>query len=260
MSATNIIRWTAMLSQLNVLQVIAFPGTQQERHALEDPALQVFSQQLKNFHLYHWCRGTKPFSNSATGVTLAIRRDFASKSCISASSPPDEVCGRAGVLIVHRRCATYAIITKSFHLPRVSNCSTWKRTVLHLQLTRRPCLRDHVPVVVTLADESEKLFALSLCPWDYDKKSMPKFFRKDWTNFREQLESAIVDGNMEERLSVLTDDRQVDQAWMLLQDLLLNTTQAFRKTDSRKLPPSDTTVQLREEKQHAWEKRVEAFT
>ena len=66
--------------------------------------------------------------------------------------------------------------------------------------------------------------------------------------------------NMDERLSALADDMQVDQAWMLLQDLLLNTTQAFRKTDSRKFPPSNTTVQLREEKQHAWEKRVEAFT
>ena len=90
-AATNKYRWAAILTALSSLQIIACPGTKQSQHPLQPDTEPTFCEQLKNSHLLHWKHGQEPYSNSSTGITLAIRRDFAPKRAIVPFSPPTEV-------------------------------------------------------------------------------------------------------------------------------------------------------------------------
>lgn len=102
-------RWAAILLQLGALQIIGFQGTKQAPHLLQSPDTQVFSEHIKNYNLFHWKFGKPPFSNSSTGVSIAIRRDVASKRAIDTFSPPDEVCGRAGAVTVYEGNSTLGV-------------------------------------------------------------------------------------------------------------------------------------------------------
>ena len=97
MTASYIGRWAAILTSFTSAQIIACPGTRQQHHILQHSTSCVFPEQLKTFTVFHWPHGVPPHSNDATGVSIALRQDFASKKSVQVFSPPKELQGRAGV-------------------------------------------------------------------------------------------------------------------------------------------------------------------
>ena len=110
MTASYIGRWAAILTSFTSAQIIACPGTRQQHHILQHSTSCVFPEQLKNFTVFHWPHSVPPHSNDATGVSIALRQDFASKKSVQVFSPPKELQGRAGAVLAHSKRDTTAVI------------------------------------------------------------------------------------------------------------------------------------------------------
>ena len=141
-------------------------------------------------------------------------------------------------------------------LPAALKCETWKATGYRLQLCRRPCLRDHVPVVATLDFQNQRSVTRYCTKWDHDKLQRPDLFTQESYTFLSNFDKWVEDNDVEEQLKTFGDHLQVDKAWDLVFSGAAHAAEVYYQSkQAYKYPPSNQTQQLRETVLECWEQR-----
>ena len=115
MTASWFGRWVAILTALASSQIVACPGTRHAPHPMQHKDSAVFSEAIKNYTVYHWPHGHPPYSNEATGVSIALGKTFSDVKAVEVHSPPKELQGRAGAVVTYSHKVTTA--TFCLYLP-----------------------------------------------------------------------------------------------------------------------------------------------
>ena len=110
MTASCQARWACILGHFATLPVVAFAGTKQHRPSYLSNVTSTFAERIAGFDIFHWPCATTSYSNTSTGVSIAVKENFCSPFHQEFFSPPREIQGRGGAIFHHRSGADIATI------------------------------------------------------------------------------------------------------------------------------------------------------
>jgi hypothetical protein len=139
LAASCAVRWCAILIQFSSVHALGFAGTKQFAPKHFPESVSVFHETIAKFDVYHWPCSDSKFSNTSTGVSIALRHRQDHQQHHQFFSPPAEVQGRAGAVADHN----WSIVTLHlcFYLPVSGtnvHCNTRRKVdFIKDQLTKR---------------------------------------------------------------------------------------------------------------------------
>jgi hypothetical protein len=152
------------------------------------------------------------------------------------------------------------IATRQSSIAAVQTCTTWRRTALQLQLCKTPHHRDHFPLVAYFPYNLAFRPAPRRHKWNFEDLLRPQSCPSKVVAAFDNIQHWISDHNVESQLLHFSDQGFVDDAWNLLNDGLMKCMNIFQQPQqSQKYPPSQLTLQLRQQKAQAWDERCRCY-
>ena len=140
-------RMYSILLTLSFASVLGLQGTRTRRQRLQTSDSEYRTERVNFYDVVHWHAADEAFSNSSTGVTLAVDRRYL------------------------------------FDLPTLSCSSVLTDLGFKLQLSRCSTLRDHSPVLIqTNAPNVSRRQPINEARWDWNKVCMPRLYEQDIQN------------------------------------------------------------------------------
>ena len=111
--------WPSRMSRtfaiFSFLQFIGLQGTRTRRKLLQNEDDTFCVQRYKHFDAVHWFAAEGAFTNSSTGVTVAVdKRYFHVSHRAQIFSPPSSLQGRGGAVLYQKRHLAYLFASLYF--------------------------------------------------------------------------------------------------------------------------------------------------